>query len=500
MRLIASAVLGALLVGSFFSATASELPPESTRSTDSNEPIAAPVTTHHTVAVDGKSIAYTATVGETVLKDTSGKPAATIFSTTYVREGMNAAGRPVIFFFNGGPGSSSDQLHLGFGPMHSSRSLDVNAASDGKPPMMVENRSSLIEAADLVFIDPVGTGFSRVLAAGDGKTYWSVQGDAQSILGFIRTWLTDNKRTRSPKFICGESYGGFRLATMLGELGDLKLDGAIFLSPALDMTDSNNAPGNDMPFILALPEMAADAWYHQRIDRKGRTVEQVFDEAMKFAETDYASALLQGSRLPDADERRMAHEVALRIGLPDETVLKDDLRIPIEEFVLDLLKDKGLRIGRTDGRYTGVTAVLQKFHPPFDDPAIAPGGSVAPLITAYFKSLGFVTQRTYLTLAMKVNLGWNWNPGPQPRFFVNATPNISKAMHDDPQLRVFLTGGLYDLATPLFSNLYALDHAKIEAGRLTITRYESGHSLYQHEETQKQLADDIRTFITARPH
>ena len=495
MRLFACAAVSALLLGT--SALGSDLPPESTRTTESDEPIAVPTTTHHTVTVDGQRLAYAATVGETILKDKSGTPAATIFSTSYLRDGGDAK-RPVIFFFNGGPGSSSDQLHLGLGPMRSSRSKDVNAAVPTTAATMVENPSSVLDAADLVFIDPVGTGFSRVLPGGDGKQYWNITGDAQSILAFIRGWLNEHNRTNSPKFLCGESYGGFRIATMLGEHSDLKFTGAMLISPALNMTASDPAPGNDLPFIMALPTMAADAWYHGRINRGGRSVQQVFDEAMKFAATDYASALLQGSRLQETDKRRVAHEVASRIGFSDDAVLKKNLRVPVDDFVLDLLPDKSRRIGWTDGRYTGVKAVLQKYHPPFNDPAIAPGGSVAPLITSYFRSLGFTTKRMYLTLAMKVNLGWNWNQGTEMRAYLDVTPNIAKAMHDDPKLRVFVAGGLYDLDAPYFASLYALDHVDIPSDRLTVATYESGHSMYQHEESLKLLAADLRAFVAKR--
>ena len=464
-----------------------------------SEAVASPVTTIHREQLNGHVVTYAATVGEDVLKDDKGNPAATIFSISYVRQGAEApAKRPVIFLFNGGPGASSDPLHMAFGPLTVSQSMDVGAASTGAPRKLIANAYSLLDTADLVFIDPVGTGFSRLLPGGDGSRYWNVHGDARAVLGFIRDWLAKNGRAASPKFLCGESYGGFRLATMLGDAGDLKFDGAIFVSPALDMTATSDAPGNDMPYILSLPTMAVDAWYHNRIDRDGRTLDNVFASALQFAETDYAAALLKGSALPDADRQRIAEEVAARIGLSKQFVLDRNLRISVQDFVTGLLADKGLRLGRTDGRYTGVAAELAKKSPPYDDPAIAPGGSVAGLLTDYLeKDLKFPSTRPYITLAMTVNMKWGWTSGGRgPEAYINATPDVAKAMHENADLRIMTAGAYFDLATPLAATLYALDHAKLPKNHVVEKFYESGHSMYQHGPSHAKLAADVRAFVS----
>lgn len=457
-------------------------------------PIASPAVTHHVIPFDGGRLAYTATAGETVLDDPSGKPAATIFSVSYLRDG-EAAARPVVFFFNGGPGSSSSQLHLdAFGPMRPAGSRD---AGDAPAPAagVVPNPETLLGAADLVFIDPVGTGFSRVLPGGAGQPYWTAEGDARSVLDFIRGWLRDHGRAGSPVFVCGESYGGVRLALILRDGGDLKLAGAIFLSPMLDISASSEARGNDLFPILALPTMSAIAAYHHKTVGHG-SLEAAFDEAERFAEHDYAPALLAGDRLSPAERQRVATAVAERIGLPAATVLRDDLRVTVQDFVTGLLADKGQRVGRTDGRYVGDAAALAKNSPPFDDPAISFGGGEGEVIGRYIEEdLKFAANRPYTPLAMNVNMAWNYAIAGVPHTYQTVAPFIGAAARADPKLKVFVAVGYYDLALPMAGTDYALGQAGLPPGRLTERRYASGHSMYQRPETLKQLTGDLQAFI-----
>lgn len=464
--------------------------------------VAAPVTTYHSGLFGGQRVTYAATVGETVYRSSTGRPTATIFSVSYVRTDVSdPARRPVLFAFNGGPGSSSDELQLAFGPRRSSQSTGVHAVHS-QSDKMVDNPDSLIPVADLVFIDPVGTGFSRVLPGGHGAPYWNTIGDARSVAYFIRKWLRRNNRSSSPVFICGESYGGMRLGTILGsDAKGIPVVGAIFLSPAVDLTDTFEAPGNDMPFIMAFPGEAAIAWYHKRAYRKARTVVQVFDDAKRFAQTSYMEALFQGSRLSDQERRKIARQVAVRIGIPVKIVLRDDLRVPISQFVADLLADKGLRVGRTDGRYVGVEAKLAKKHPPFNDPSISPGGSDAGLMRRYLvNDLGFKTKRRYITLAMNVNSRWKWNLSNQTESYSNVVPSVGVAMNKASSLRLFVAGGYYDLAVPLMATIYAFDHANVPKNRITEKFYESGHILYQSASVRRQLTTDIRAFVVRTTH
>jgi carboxypeptidase C (cathepsin A) len=463
-----------------------------------SEPVMSSVTTHHWTHIHGARLPYSATVAETQLVNPLGRPVATIFSTSYVRDDTtDHARRPVLFLFNGGPGASSSPLHLAFGPVTLSQAVDAGGIVKGASREIAENPNSVLDVADLVFIDPVGTGFARVLPAGDGTPYWTSSGDAESMLAFIRGWSRKNDRAMSPKLICGESYGGFRLATMLNDANDLQLSGALFVSPALDMTISTAAPGNDLAYIMTLPTMAADAWYHRRVKRNGRSLEDTFRSALRFAETEYASALLQGSRLPTATRLKIAGRIAETIGVSTQFVLERDLRIPIQDFVTGLLTTSGLRIGRTDGRNTGVDAVLSKNTPPFDDPAISPGGSASGLLEDYFRSdLKFVTQRPYMTLAIDVNSKWVWPTMTyESGFYLNTTPGIAKALHDNPRLKILVVGGYFDLATPAAATVYAIDHANLPEGRVTEIFYESGHSIYQNASSHAKLSTDMRAFI-----
>jgi carboxypeptidase C (cathepsin A) len=464
--------------------------------------IAKPAITHHHIRIESSMVSYAATAGETALKGRKGLPAATIFSTAYVREGAGTpAKRPVLFLFNGGPGQASYQFQWAFGPVRSSRSIDVNAPAD--TPRMVDNPYSLIDAVDLVFIDPVGTGYSRLLPGGEGANYWSIAGDAHSMLTFIRVWLRTNKRTASPTFICGESYGGVRLATMLKNADNLKLAGVLFLSPLLDATASleptvaADAPGNDLPYIFSLPTMAADAWYHNRIDRQGRTVEETFREARAFAGTEYSAALYLGSQLAEPERQRVAHNLAIRIGIPEKVVLKNDLRVPVAAFTAGLLSENGVRIGQLDGRYTALAATAVKKRPPYDDPSMMTDESlVNPLVRYLTEVLKYHTDRPYVGFSLDVNLHWNWSASPEDlRTYFNVAPDIGAAMQRNSGLRLFLASGYYDLSTPLSALIYALDHAHIPPDRTTAEFFESGHGVYRSAESNKALSDAIRLFI-----
>jgi carboxypeptidase C (cathepsin A) len=438
------------------------------------------ITTHHTTTIGTERIAYTATFAETVLRDAQGKPQATISATSYVRDSTDAsATRPIVFAFNGGPGASSSPLHFGaFGPRRWSE-------EPGQDRTIVPNGESLIDVADLVFIDPVGTGFSRMRPDGDPTTYWSIAGDADAALTLIRTWLRDQRRTQSPVFIAGESYGGFRLATFANDLGDLPIAGLILISPLLDASAVSSAPGNDLPFVFELPSLAAGAWHHERIDRKGRTVAQFYDEVAAFAQSDYLVALQKGSALPASDRTRIAARMASYIGLPQATIEAANLRIDSEQFLQTLLADKKLLVGRLDMRVTAPkpTEPPKDPHraPAADDPALGlKGANVirSAAIKSYFeRDLNVKTARDYLSLTLEVNFRWNWQaPGRGPQFYVNPTPNIAQLMNARSSVRLLLLGGYFDLATPALGPRYALLHAGVPPERLTMKAFVSGHS------------------------
>jgi carboxypeptidase C (cathepsin A) len=464
----------------------------------SDEPLIGPVTTRHEIEIGGKKVPYTATFGEIPLNDSNGRLQATISATAYVVERVrDRTHRPVLFLFNGGPGASSSPLHFSaFGPR---RLTDEKDASGQRK--LVDNAYSLLGVADLVFIDPVGTGFSRERPGVHSGAYWSVEGDAAAALQLIQKWLADNGRGTSPLFIGGESYGGFRLATMLKDTGDLPIAGLIFISPMLDASGSSDAVGNDQPYIFSLPSMAVAAWEHNEIDRAGRTIEQIYAEAEHFAQTDYAVALQQGSLLPVAERDRIASRMAAFIGLSAQTITDSHLRIDTQFFLEKLLEGKV--VGRLDTRVSAPKPDPEKApkRPPgANDPALGLGASnviKSDPIKAYMeRELGVHTSRDYLSLTLDVNFRWSWRGEEvSPRFYVNPTPNIATVMNKQPQMRVLLVGGYYDMAVPLMGPRYALTHGGVPMERVDMHAFVAPHSAFQGDANLAVGSGVVRDFM-----
>jgi carboxypeptidase C (cathepsin A) len=454
------------------------------------------VTTAHAVGTAAGELRYHATISEYVLTDTLGKPLATIFSTTYLRDAVaDVSRRPVFFAFNGGPGASSTPLHLAaLGPVNRAGTADAG----GQRPI-TPNALTLLDAADLVFIDPVGTGLSRVLPGVDGSAFYAPVGDARAVLRFIAAWLDAHGRRGSPVYLCGESYGGYRLATMLRDVGSLDIAGIVLISPMLDATAIAESPGNDLPYIFALPAMAAAAWHHGRARTSARSVDVVFDRARTFAMGDYATALLQGTRLSSRKRALIAARMHALVGLPTSAILTANLRIETDSFVTALLRDTGVRIGRLDTRATGSAKDYAPRRPPMNDPSMTMTTGSANSLNEYFRTtLGAHTARDYVSLAMDVNALWNWNPdSTEDGFYHNATPSIGAAMRTHPRMRVLLMGGYYDLAAPILSARYALDHGGVPPERLTVSLQKGGHSMYETDATRAVFTQTIGSFIQA---
>jgi len=462
-------------------------PPTADRVTD-EAPIG-PISTQHELRVTGgrrPSLSYTATFAEFPLTDDAGRLQATISSTSYVVDPVrDRAHRPVLFAFNGGPGASSSPLHFSaFGPR---RLTDERDAAGLRK--LADNPHTLLDAADLVFIDPVGTGFSRERPGAPSGLYWSVESDAASVAKLIRKWLVDNGRTVSPVFIAGESYGGFRLATLLKQADDLPIAGVIFISPLLDASGTDSAPGNDLPYILNLPSMAVAAWEHHKIDRAGRTIEQVYVEAEHFAQAEYAGALQQGSLLPAPDRDRLANHMAALIGLPAQTIATDNLRVGSQEFLEKLLGAEGRIVGRLDTRLSAPKVdptALPGRPAAANDPALGLGPSnviKSEPIKAYMdRELGVHTRRDYVSLTLDVNFRWKWQSDtPEPQFYVNAAPYIASAMIKQPRMRLLLVGGYYDMAVPVMAPRYALTHAGVPLDRVNMQSLVAPHSAFEGE-------------------
>jgi len=357
---------------------------------------------------------------------------------------------------------------------------------------MGDNPYSLIDAADLVFIDPIGTGLSRPLPGVDGQPFWTVTGDAASVKTFIQQWLKDNGHETSPRFLCGESYGTTRAAQIVSMGRDLTFDGVLLLS----MTGGPEGP--DLPFVMLFPTYAATAAFHGKVDTAGRTPAQIFDEAVRFARYEYLPALVQGESLPGDDRARIAREMSRRIGLPAAFIEEKGLRISRPDFMLNLLKDRGLRTGQIDARATGRLEDYAGKKPPYDDPSMfGPKGAPSkPTAHIYFTSeLKFPTRETYNTLNLDINAKWKFD---DTRAMRDPVGIIGAAMKEQPSLRLFWAAGYYDITTPLSSGQYILDHAGVPPDRLTVAALPTGHQPYDGDENLSRFNDAVRRFVTAR--
>lgn len=443
----------------------------------------APSATQHNGTFNGHAVKYTATVALNLVDGADGAPAASLGSISYVKDGHNAK-RPVIFFFNGGPGASSSPLHMALGPRH--------IVADAAGQHLADNPYSPLDCADLVFIDPVGTGFARALPGKDGAAFWRVSTDAMAVSHFIGDWLKSHKREASPVFIAGESYGTNRAAQIVATHSGYTIKGVVLISLAADPQDS------DLQSMVLVPSLASVAAFH---GRNGLTndPQAAFDEAVEYSRTVYLPALVEGSAIPAAEKQKIAAEIAKRIGLTPELVAQKDLRLDPYDQMLNILKDKGLRIGQSDARITGKIADYADKKQPFDDPSmfsLKPGSSTKDIVQAYLTGeLGFKTAESYLTLNMEVNSKWQYDVDDAIK-----TPAtlIGTVMAKDKALRLFWAGGLFDLRTPLYGGIYALRHAGIRADRLTILTQLSGHGVYEGDENLKGFTTAFRQFVTAK--
>ncbi|GHF25080.1 peptidase S10 [Kordiimonas sediminis] len=459
--------------------------------------------TEHTGTYGGVKVRYKAIAGETYLKDEKDQPVASIFSTSYIRTDIKDNNkRPVFFIFNGGPGSASLWLHMGvYGPKRIA--VPSDARDDGAAPFdLVENPLSILDVADMVFIDPVGTGYSRVVGKGDGKDYWGVDKDAKSIAEFIRVWLVKNKRWNSPKYLSGESYGTTRSAALLHELSggwtDIAINGVVFISSILDFQTVATDPGNDTHYLSYLPTMAATGWYHGKVEKAGRTLEQFLDEVRDFTLGEYASALLQGNRLSADDFDAVASKVAAYTGLKKQYVVNSNLRITNMRFMKELRRDEGLSVGRLDSRYVGKEYDGAAEYMEADPSAYGIDASyTAAMMHHYQTNLGVDLERRYDVIS---SVGRHWTSTPR-RFnsfmggYENVAPYVGTAQRQNSDLKLMVANGYYDFATPFFASENSFNHNGIDTSRVTFTYYESGHMMYVHEPSLEKLVKDIRDFI-----
>ncbi|MEA2563549.1 MAG: hypothetical protein QOH06_5053 [Acidobacteriota bacterium] len=457
-------------------------------------------TTRHTITLDGQKIAYTATAGNLVLKDDEGKPKASVFFVAYTRDGVkDPAERPVTFSFNGGPGAASLWVHLGaFGPKRVERTDE----GMGLPPpgRLIDNEYSILDLTDLVFIDPVSTGFSRPAPGEDPKQFHGVRQDIEWVAEFVRLWVTRNERWASPKLVAGESYGTTRAAGLAEHLNDrygMMLNGVVLISSVLNWQNQEFNVGNDMAYILILPTYAAAAWYHKKLPPElSGDLRKTLDEVEAFALGDYASALMQGDRLPAERRREIAARLARYTGLSQDYIERTNLRVEIFRFTKELLRDQGKTVGRLDSRFTGSDMDAAGEYPEFDPSSASLDGPYAAAINDYLRrELGVKEDLIYERLSRKV---WPWSWEGFENRYVNLAEPLRQAMTRNPDLKVLFTCGYYDLATPYFDSVFTVDHLGLPEslrGNVRIAYFEAGHMMYIREADHAKLKKDIAAFL-----
>jgi len=448
-----------------------------------------------------QTLRYRVTASLQHLRNDEGDPVAAIFTTSYVRTDVDVrAIRPVTFCFNGGPGSSSVWLHLGWmGPMR----VPFNEPKHpGAGPYRLEpNDATALLKTDLVFVDPVGTGYSRAIGEGKLEDYASVKGDIDSMAALIQLWLTRHARWPSPKFLVGESYGATRVAGLASELQDrgVVLNGVGLISAAIDFEPLEWSPTNDLANILYLPSYAAAAAFHAT----GTHVDAAMLERVRqFAMTHYATALLRGNALTSDELDSVASEVALLVGLPAKWLSQAGLRINPSRFMKELLRERGQVVGRFDARFVGHDVDTVGGEAESDPSFAAPIGPYRALIAEYLRQTLHVEEdRDYTLHNPKVNEAWKWEvPKGRSGGFVNMISSLRRAMLENPHLRLFFANGMYDLATPFFANEHAARHLGQEPHLRTNVHehlYMAGHMMYLDPTSRDALSRDFLAFIDA---
>jgi carboxypeptidase C (cathepsin A) len=461
--------------------------------------LARSVVTHGSVTLAaGTSLAYTATASTIVLRDEHDAPAANVFSTAYT---AGDASRPVTFCSNGGPGSASIWLHIGaFGPQ---RIVTSNATFTPPAPYRIdENPWTLLDATDLVFVDPVGTGYSTLAGNGSTRDFWGVDEDLRAFSQFVRRWLATNGRTTSPIFLLGESYGTLRSAGLADRLqkDGVAVNGVILMSTVLDYADDFGDDDDERVAAFAIPSEAAVAWYHRAVPNPAPDVATAVARARAFTSDVYLPAILRPTP-PDDDERtRLANQLHELIGLDPAFIERAHLRVSKERFESELLRDRGRVIGRYDGRFAGV-AIDRNGNSPDYDPSYE---AIAPAFTAVFTAyasnvLKWESDRLYRVLPGDVGDNWNFKRGGfLGRVLApSVIGDLREAMHTNPSLRVFSANGWYDLATPFFGTEEELGRVGLDpsvAQRISFGYYPSGHMIYLSDDALRALHADLAAF------
>ena len=459
--------------------------------------------TRHSVAAHGRTMVYTATAGTLTIRDDEAKPTASVFYVAYTLDSAKGdLRRPVTFFYNGGPGSASLWLHMGsFAPM---RVQTTNLETIRPAPFAFgPNPDTLLDKTDLVFIDAIGTGYSRPVGDAKGKDFWGVDQDADAFSKAIMRYATKNSRWNNPKFLFGESYGTLRSAAVAYQLQDrgMALNGVILLSSILNYGVEQS--GYDQGYLAYLPSYAATAWYHNKVADRPADVETMIQRARDFANGPYAAALNKGQALGETERDAVAQQMSGLTGLSVDFIKRANLRVDLNRFQKELMRDQRTTVGRFDSRYTGVDMDAAGESPDYDASDTAISGAFISTLNDYLvRDLNYKTEMPYRVSAYGLkDFDWDWKHKGPNSGWPQSTPNVgldlAAAMRTNPYLKVLSLNGYYDMATPFFATEYDLSHLMLEPGRaqnITFKYYPSGHMIYLNPSALHQLHTDLSNF------
>ncbi len=453
--------------------------------------------TEHKARINDQNISYTATASEMLMRNDNDEITGLMWNVSYIRtDGDAGENRPVMFIFNGGPGSSSVWLHMGvFGPKRVVLSDD--AVDDGAAPFQIDdNPLSLLDVTDMVIIDPIGVGYSRTLGKSDGKDVWGVKQDARSIGNFIYRWLTENNRWQSPKYLAGESYGTTRAAALIGELEggwtDVAFNGVILISSILDFnmekTDNSHIKG----YLSYLPTMAAISWYHDKLPEKSRSIEDFLAEVRAFTIDEYAPALLKGSALLAADRAAIIDKLHAYTGLDKQYIDNADLKVTASRYRSELMRNDRKAVGRLDGRFIINEREANNQTYSYDPSSAGIDAAYTAGLMHYMSNdLGVSGIRREYNILGGIGR-WNWGGN---RNSTNVAPALAQGLQENKDLRIYVTNGYYDMATPFHGTEMTFNNYGFDKSRIKMSYFEVGHMIYIHGPSLEKMADEMREFI-----
>jgi carboxypeptidase C (cathepsin A) len=465
------------------------------------------VSKQYTGKFGDREVAYTATAATQVIEQGDDKKAV-FFHVAYIEDGADPVSRPLLFGFNGGPGSSTVWLHLGlFGPRRVE--FDDEGFRVGSPGRLIDNEHSILDVADVVLVDAIGTGFSTASPKEKVKDFHHFSRDIDAFSDFIVSYLNRHGRWASPKYLAGESYGTTRGAAIAHKLftgKGVELNGLILISNVLNfqtISQERDAlvfrPGNDLPYMVFLPSYTATAWYHGRLSKKNqsRSLRELLDEVEGFAIGRYWSALARGDGLDEKERSRVVAKLAEYTGLSVDYIDRYNLRIHIHRFCKELMRDQRRTVGRLDSRFTGIDRIADGDNLENDPAHDQIGGPFTATLNHYLRSeLGFENDSFYETLSLKVNESWDYEEF--KGHYVDTSENLRDVMSRSQRLQVFVANGYYDLATPHFATEYTFSHLGLDESlrkNVRMEYYEAGHMMYVHKLSLERLSDHLRGFV-----